>query len=86
MSGKVGGWKISERMEKWKNRKDLVFPRVCLVEGGRKVEGWKTFLFSWRKKWENEKCSLYKLTITSLLYNSGKVRVVSKYNEVGVFM
>ena len=39
----MGGWKISERMEKWKNRKDLVFPHVCLVEGVEKWEGEKLF-------------------------------------------
>ena len=35
-SGKVGGWKISERMEKWEDRKDLVFPHVYLVGGVEK--------------------------------------------------
>ena len=54
----MGGWKISERMEKWEDRKYLVFPYVCLVGGmkkwkgrklfvwlKRKVGGWKTLLF-----------------------------------------
>ena len=36
---------------------------------GGKVEGWKTFLFDWREKWEDGKCSLYKLTIIPLLHN-----------------
>ena len=36
---------------------------------GGKVGGWKTFLFSWREKGNDGKCSLYKLTIMSLLYN-----------------
>ena len=31
--------------------------------------GWKTFLFGWRGKRDDEKCNLYKLTIMSLLYN-----------------
>ena len=35
----MGGWKISERMEKWEDEKDLVFPHVCLVGG---VEKWKS--------------------------------------------
>ena len=35
-SGKVRGWKISERMEKWEDRKDLVFLHVCLVGGVEK--------------------------------------------------
>ena len=30
-------------MEKWKNRKDLVFPHVCLVEGVEKRKGEKLF-------------------------------------------
>ena len=48
--------------------------------------GWKTFLFGWREKREDEKCSLYKLTIMSLLYNSGKVRGVGECNKVRVFV
>ena len=46
-SGKVEGWKISERMEKWEDKKDLVFSRVFGWRG-EKVRGWKTFLFDWR--------------------------------------
>ena len=42
-SGKLGGWKISGRMEKWKDRKYLVFPYVCLVGGMEKWEGGKLF-------------------------------------------
>ena len=53
---------------------------------GGKLEWWKKFLFGWREKWEDEKCSLYKLTIISLLYNSGKVRGVGECNKVRVFM
>ena len=53
---------------------------------GGKVGGWKTFLFGWREKRENRKCSLYKLTIISLLYNSGKVRGVGECNKVRVFV
>ena len=30
-------------MEKWEDRKDLVFPHVCLVGGGEKWEGKKLF-------------------------------------------
>ena len=41
-------------MEKWDDRKDLVFPHVCLVG---------------EKNGEDGKCNLYKLTIMSLLYN-----------------
>ena len=37
-SRKVGGWKISGRVENWEDRKVLVFPYMCLV--GR-VEKWK---------------------------------------------
>ena len=34
----MGGWKISGRIKKWKDRKYLVFPRVCLVG---EMEKWK---------------------------------------------
>ena len=47
---------------------------------------WKTFLFGWREKGKDGKCSLYKLTIMSLLYNSGKVRGVGECNKVRVFV
>ena len=53
---------------------------------GGKLELWKIFLFGWREKWEDEKCSLYKLTIMSLLYNGGKVRGVGECNKVRVFV
>ena len=53
---------------------------------GGKVGGWKTFLFSWREKWEDRKYNLYKLTIIFLLYNSGKVRGIGECNKVGVFV
>ena len=42
-SGKLGGWKISGRMEKWEDRKYLVFPRVCLVGRMEKWEDGKLF-------------------------------------------
>ena len=50
------------------------------------MRGWKAFWFGWREKWEDGKCSLYKLTIMSLLYNSGKVRGVDECKKVGVFV
>ena len=53
---------------------------------GGKVREWKKFLFGWREKGEDGKCSLYKLTIKSLLYNSGKVRRVGECNKVEVFV
>ena len=43
-------------------------------------------MFGWREKVEDRKCSLYKLTIMSLLYNSGKVRGVDECKKVGVFV
>ena len=70
----MGEWK-SGRIEK------IWFSLMCVW-----FEGWKTFLFGWTEKWEDGKSSLYKLTIMSLLYNSGKVRGVSKCNKVGVFV
>ena len=48
---------------------------MCLVGGVEKWEDGKHFCLV-GKKWENGKCSLYKLTIMSLLYKSGKVRGV----------
>ena len=32
-------------MEKWEDRKNLIFPHVCLVRGVEKWEGKKTLLF-----------------------------------------
>ena len=65
----MGKWKISKRTEKWENGKDLIFPFVCLVGGVEKCEGEKLFCLVGEKKWEDKKCSSYKLTILSLLYN-----------------
>ena len=39
----MGKWKISGGMEKWEDRKYLVFPRVCLVGGVEKWKGGKLF-------------------------------------------
>ena len=50
-------------MEEWKI---FGFPSCVFGWRGGKVGGWKTFLFGWREKREDEKCSLYKLTIISL--------------------
>ena len=36
-------WKINRRMKNWENKKDLVFPHVCLVGGVEKWEGGKLF-------------------------------------------
>ena len=41
-----------------------------------KVEGWKTLLFGWEKKWEDEKWSKYKFTIMSSL---NKIKKVSHF-------
>ena len=45
-----GEWKSGriengERIEKWKDRKDLVFSLYVFGWESRKVEGWKTLLF-----------------------------------------
>ena len=37
-------------MEKWENRKDLIFPHVCLVGGVEKWEGEKLFCLVGEKK------------------------------------
>ena len=39
----MGGWKISGRMEKWEDRKYLVFLRMCLVGEMEKWESGKLF-------------------------------------------
>ena len=67
LCGKLGGWKISGRMKKLEDRKYIVFRMFGWRDG--KVGGWKTFLFGWKEKWEDRKCSLYKLTIITLLHN-----------------
>ena len=36
---------------------------------GGKVGEWKTLLFGWIQKGNDEKCNLYKLTIIPLLHN-----------------
>ena len=53
---------------------------MCLIGGVKN-------LFVWlERKREGRKCSLYKLTIMSLLYNSRKVRERDECNKVGVFV
>ena len=51
-------WKSSERMEKWEDRKHLVFSRVCLVGGMEKWKGGKRFYLVKKKsgKIENVVC------------------------------
>ena len=46
----MGGWKISRRMEKWEDRKDLVFSHMCLAGGVEKWEGRKLFCLVGEKK------------------------------------
>ena len=53
-------------MEKWEDRKYLVFLHVCLVGGVEKWEGGKLFCLVGEKNGEDEKYSLYELTIMSL--------------------
>ena len=71
-------------MKKWEDKKDLVFSHVF---GWRdeKVGGGKLFCLIGDKK-EYEKCDLYKLTIMSLLYNSGKLKGIGECNKVGGIM
>ena len=70
----MGGYKI------------FSFPSCVFGWRGGKEGGWKMFLFGWREKGEDEKCSLYKLIIMSLLYNSEKVRRVGECYKVRVFV
>ena len=62
------------------------FPLCVFGWRGGKVRGWKTILFGLREKWEDGRCSLYKLTIMSLLYNNEKVKGIGECNKVGVFV
>ena len=62
-------------MEKWEDRKYLVFLHVCLVGGVEKWEGGKLFCLVGEKMGEDEKCNLYKLTIMSLLYNIQEIDI-----------
>ena len=43
------------RIEKWKDGKYLVFPRVCLVKGMEKWEDWKLFCLVEKKSERIEK-------------------------------
>ena len=52
----------------WEDRKNLVFPCMCLVGGMEKWEGEKLFCLV-KKKYEDRKYSLYKLTLMPLLHN-----------------
>ena len=54
--------------------------------GGYKSFDFPSYVFGLREKGEDGKCSLYKLTIMSLLYNNGKVRRVGECNKVEVFV
>ena len=49
-SEKVGEWKISGRMEKWENKKYLVFSHVRLVGRVEKWESGKLFYLIREKK------------------------------------
>ena len=42
-------------MEKWEDRKDLIFPHVCLVGGVEKWEGEKHFCLVGEKNWKDRK-------------------------------
>ena len=56
-------------MKNWEDKKDLVFPHMCLVRG---VENFFIWL---ERKMEDGKYSLYKLIIMSLLYNIYKKQI-----------
>ena len=44
--------KISGRMEKWEDRKNLVLPHMCLVRGMEKWEDGKLFYLVRKKIWK----------------------------------
>ena len=58
--------KNNEGMEKWEMAEILVFPRVYLVGRIEKQMDGKV-IYLVEEKSENEKCSLYKFTIMSLI-------------------
>ena len=54
-------------MEKWENRKDLIFPHVCLVGGVEKWEGEKLFCLVGEKK-ERMKNIIYIIRLSCPYY------------------
>ena len=67
----MGGWKISERIEKWEDRKYLVFPHVCLVGGVEKWKGEKFFCLV-EKKSERIENVVYINCLLYICYTIGK--------------
>ena len=61
----MGGWKISGMMEKWKDRKYLVFPHVCLVGGMKKWKGEKLFYLVEKKSGRVENVDYINLLLYS---------------------
>ena len=61
--------KNGKGIENWEGRRDFSF--LSWTHGiwfrSEKVEGWKTVLFDWEEKWDDEKYSLYKFTHLPLL-------------------
>ena len=70
----VGGVKKQKDGKLWEDgkvggQKKFDFPSCVFGWRGGKVRKWKTFLFGWREKGKDGKCTLYKLTIILLLHN-----------------
>ena len=70
-------WK-SGRIEKWEDRKDLVFPLVCLVGGVEKWEDGKNFCLVAKKKGRMENV----IYINWLLYHC--YIICKNYNSVHI--
>ena len=73
-------------MEKWEDRKDLVFPHVCLVGGMEKWNGGKPFCLVGEKK-ERMEIVVYINWLLCLYYIIvRKVGGVGECNKVQVFV
>ena len=57
----------NEGIERWDDKRDLVFSHMCLVERIEKWRNRKLIYLVGEKKWEDEKWNWYKLTHMFLL-------------------
>ena len=57
----------NEGIERWDDKRDLVFSHMCLVGRMEKLRNRKLIYLVGEKKWEDEKWNWYKLTHMFLL-------------------
>ena len=59
-----------ENRKWWKDKKRFSFLSIYMFDWrDEKLEGWKTFLFSWVDQWKNKRCSLYKFILMLSVHN-----------------